>query len=254
MFQIPMRVVVGVALVGCAPHGSSPRNTAPAVTAPAVTAPAASPPIAGADRLPGGPNVVAPASPQPSLTAAAPVDAAPTTEAVPDESLLGNCQGSRRMLIKKASRQLELFCSGALAGRYAVSLGFAPVGDKVQEGDGKTPEGDFYITQKFPSQFHRSLQLSYPNIAAAERGLKDGLITPGQHRAIVAANRVCGNPPQNTPLGSLLQIHGGGGGAWAGDWTLGCVALENRAIETIFAFHRPGCTDGTPNTIVTIVP
>lgn len=260
MFQARTFAVLGLALAACAPHGSAPRNTAPAASAPVpaviATASNASPTASNssADRTSRGPEIVDPAAPAPSSMAATPVDAAPAAEAAPDESLLTDCKGTRRMLIKKSARQLELFCSDALAGRYPVSLGYAPVGDKVREGDGKTPEGDFYITMKFPNQFHLALQLSYPNIAAAERGLKDGLITDGQHRAIVAANRACTNPPQNTPLGSLLQIHGGGGGTWSGDWTLGCVALENPAIERIYAFHRPGCTDGTPNTVVTIVP
>ena len=113
----------------------------------------------------------------------------------------------------------------------------------------------YYITSKYISQYHRSLQLSYPNVTDAERGLGEGQISSYEHAAIVRANRACRLPPQNTALGSLLQIHGSGGGAAYGDWTLGCVALDNDAIEKAYAFLLPGCDrDGQPRTPVLILP
>lgn len=175
--------------------------------------------------------------------------------AIPDERLLDHCDGARAIVVHKAARQLELTCAGAVAARYATSLGNVPDGAKEHEGDGKTPEGEYYVTLRFPSQYHLSLQISYPGIDDAERGLREGLVGRGEHDTIVTAIRQCRNPPQNTRLGSLVQIHGGGGGAWAGDWTLGCVAVDNKAIERVFDFHRPGCeVDGTPRTKVVILP
>jgi murein L,D-transpeptidase YafK len=174
---------------------------------------------------------------------------------VPDASLLANCEGKRSIVVHKAARTLELYCGDKLAARFESSLGFAPSGAKEREGDGKTPEGEYYVTHKFPSQFHRSLQVSYPNIADADRGLADGLITRAQYAAIVQANHACAAPPQNTPLGSLIQIHGGGGGRDAGDWTLGCVAVDNHEIEQVFAFQRTGCDEhGVPHTKVLLRP
>jgi hypothetical protein len=183
---------------------------------------------------------------------------APATVAVaeasrPDPHLLGACDAPRSIVIYKAARTLELWCGAELAARYDTSLGFAPAGDKVREGDGKTPEGEYRVTLKYPSKFHRSLQINYPNIADAERGLRDGIISRAEHDAIVLANRQCRNPPQDTALGSYVQIHGGGGGTWAGDWTLGCVAVNNDFIEEVFAFHRAGCNaDGSPRTKIVI--
>ena len=47
---------------------------------------------------------------------------------------------------------------------YNIDLGFAPTGDKKIEGDGKTPEGRYYIDRKNPkSTYHLSLGISYPN-------------------------------------------------------------------------------------------
>ena len=158
-------------------------------------------------------------------------------------------------MIHKAERTLELRCGDALAARFAASLGNAPEGAKQHEGDGRTPEGDYFISMKYPSQYHRSLQLAYPNVADADAGLAKGTIKATEHAKIVQAYATCREPPQTTALGSLIQIHGGGGGPDVGDWTLGCVAVDNDEIEVVFAFQKPGCDAQTrPNTLVRILP
>ena len=45
----------------------------------------------------------------------------------------------------------------------------------------------------------------------------------------LAANK---KPPQRTPLGGEILIHGGGS---ASDWTLGCVAMDNAHIDALRA-------------------
>lgn len=169
--------------------------------------------------------------------------------------LLTGCAEHRSIVVYKAARQLELRCGEQVAARYGISLGFEPTGDKHNEGDGRTPEGEYLITGKFSSQFHRSLQLAYPNADDAARGLEEKQISRQQHDTIVRALRSCRRPPQNTALGSLLQIHGGGGGPEYPDWTLGCIALTNDAIDAAYAFHLPGCDgDGRPRTPARILP
>jgi murein L,D-transpeptidase YafK len=46
-----------------------------------------------------------------------------------------------RILVDKSERRLELLSGDAVVRSYEVALGFAPEGDKQQEGDGRTPEG-----------------------------------------------------------------------------------------------------------------
>lgn len=46
-----------------------------------------------------------------------------------------------KVLVKKAERKLYLQKDGQNLKEYRIALGFAPVGDKLREGDGKTPEG-----------------------------------------------------------------------------------------------------------------
>lgn len=136
--------------------------------------------------------------------------------------------------IYKADRRLELLGDGKIMLRCPCALGGAPTGDKIREGDLKTPEGSFYVcTRNDRSKFHLFLGLSYPGEDDAARGLKDGLVTPPQAEAIRSAQRRRTRPPWHTPLGGMIGIHGYGT-AW--DWTLGCVALADGDIERLWAF------------------
>ncbi len=137
-----------------------------------------------------------------------------------------------RVVVEKGARRLRLYAGGELVRVRRVALGFEPEGDKVRQGDGRTPEGEFFVCMKNErSKFYLSLGLSYPNAEDAERGLAAGLITRAQHRQIVSAVGAGRCPPWNTPLGGEIFIHGGGSSS---DWTWGCVALENEDIKELF--------------------
>lgn len=137
-----------------------------------------------------------------------------------------------RIVIRKKDRRLELFDGETLIKTYPIALGFAPEGNKEREGDGKTPEGEFYVPLKNEkSKFYLSIGVSYPNIDAAKRGLADEIITRAEHDAIVEAVNAKKTPPQKTALGGEIFIHGGGS---ATDWTQGCAALSNADIKELF--------------------
>ena len=137
-----------------------------------------------------------------------------------------------RIVVRKADRRLDLYSGEKLLRSYKAGLGFSPVADKIREGDGATPEGEFYVFVKNNrSAYYLSLGVSYPNAEDADRGLRDGLINSSQHRAITEAIRKKTAPPQYTRLGGLIYIHGHGARS---DWTWGCVALENDDIRELF--------------------
>jgi murein L,D-transpeptidase YafK len=149
-----------------------------------------------------------------------------------------------RIVVYKTERKLEFYSDQKLLRTYRVGLGFSPVADKVREGDGATPEGEFYVFVKNDkSAYYLSLGVSYPNIEDAERGLRERLINKGQHDVIVDAIRNKKAPPQYTKLGGLIYIHGHGAGS---DWTWGCVALENDDIKELY----DAVSVGTPVTIL----
>src|ERR1044071_9216290 len=82
-----------------------------------------------------------------------------------------------KIIVKKAERKLYLYSGNKLVRTYRVGLGLSPVGDKVREGDRRTPEGDFYIfTKNDKSQFYLSLGISYPNARHAKRKVELALV------------------------------------------------------------------------------
>ncbi len=116
---------------------------------------------------------------------------------------------------------------------YRIALGTSPEGHKEREGDGKTPEGEYFVcTKNEKSKFHRSLGLSYPNAEDAHRALDTGRISQTEYSAILSAQAENRRPPWDTPLGGFIMIHGGG---TDGDWTKGCIALEDADMDILFA-------------------
>ncbi|HVF90073.1 MAG TPA: L,D-transpeptidase [Blastocatellia bacterium] len=137
-----------------------------------------------------------------------------------------------KIVVSKSRRRLDLYSGGEIVRSYRVGLGLDPVNDKLRQGDRRTPEGSFYIFIKNPnSSFYLSLGLSYPDIEDAERGLREGLISRAQRDLIARAIRRKERPPQNTPLGGDIFIHGNGSQS---DWTWGCIALDDKDMKELF--------------------
>lgn len=149
-------------------------------------------------------------------------------------------QLKRKIIVDKSKRRLGVYLDDVLLKEYGISLGFDPVGHKLNEGDGRTPEGEYYVAAKNPnSRYYLALLLNYPNPDDAQQGLASGLINPRQYQAIIEANENCETPPQNTPLGSFFELHGLGGGPDQPDWTAGCIALDDEAIGEVYDFSTP---------------
>lgn len=183
---------------------------------------------------PPGPRLIAEEpSPTPLPAPLAASDPHPLPEVLIDPSVV----------VEKGRRALTVYSDGHAVKVYRIALGREPAGDKEVEGDGKTPEGEFYVCLKNPaSQFHRALGLSYPAEDDAERGLAAGLISSREHRQILEALRRFAQPPWRTALGGEIMVHGGG---TASDWTEGCIALDDAEAEELF----DALPLGTPVTI-----
>ncbi len=145
--------------------------------------------------------------------------------------------------VYKSYRVLVLYSGDVPVRAYWAGLGFAPVGHKRREGDGRTPEGEYYLcSRNDASRFHRFLGISYPAPRDASTALAEGRIG-----AVTAARilrvRPPFRPPWDTPLGGAVGLHGGGAGA---DWTLGCVAIADAYIDELWV----ACPSGTRVTIL----
>lgn len=140
--------------------------------------------------------------------------------------------GEPRIEIHKSARKLVFADSAGARRTFPIGLGFAPVLPKQREGDGRTPEGRYFVCVKNPrSKYYLSLGISYPGPADADRGAAAGLISAAERDEIRRAHDEGRTPPWKTALGGEIFIHGEGGGS---DWTQGCVALENRDMAELF--------------------
>ena len=138
----------------------------------------------------------------------------------------------RAVVIHKSERAVGLYLEGRLARTYPCALGSRPLGHKQRAGDARTPEGQYYVcTRNQRSKFHLFLGISYPNTDDAAEARRDGRISQDEYRAIAEAIAARRQPPWDTPLGGEIGLHGGG---TSSDWTLGCIALDNAAIEELW--------------------
>jgi len=141
------------------------------------------------------------------------------------------------LIVSKSERRLE-FKDGSATREFSIGLGTSPVGRKSRQGDRKTPEGTYAITHKNSrSQFYLSLGISYPNLDDAKSGLRAGLLSQAEYAKIESANVRGHLPPQNTPLGGDIFIHGRGSQS---DWTWGCIALDDVDMKFLFDHVQVG--------------
>lgn len=131
---------------------------------------------------------------------------------------------AEKVLVDKSDRQLYLIRDGHVWKSYPIGLGFAPQGDKRREGDGRTPEGDYVLDWRNPkSKFYLSIHISYPDAADRARAKARG-VSPG----------------------GAIYIHGRHNPAARNrDWTWGCIAVTDQAMDEIWA----AVPNGTPITI-----
>ena len=127
------------------------------------------------------------------------------------------------ILVKKSGRKMIVFSKQKEIKTYQIALGNEPVGKKQFEGDGKTPEGLYFIDAKSAkSKFHKNLNISYPN----KEDIK------------YAAT-------QNKKAGGDIKIHGLPNGFSVktyviSNWTLGCIAVTNDEIDELFEHIKLG--------------
>ncbi len=144
-----------------------------------------------------------------------------------------------KIVVRKSQRRLYLYEGDILLKSYPISLGKNPQGQKEREGDGRTPEGKFYICQRAKNPAQKSLgtrwlRISYPNEEAAKRGLKKGFISREVYERILKSLSEKKIPSQKTPLGGGIGIHGGNGIHFKADWTAGCIGMYDEDVEEVY--------------------
>ncbi len=135
------------------------------------------------------------------------------------------------ILVEKSKYRLTVYYGDTAVKAYPVVFGFNPVDDKLREGDGCTPEGEFKISALYPHRsWRRFLLIDYP--------------TDESWRKHLLAKRE-GRINQDASIGGEIGIHGVPEGCddlidRKINWTLGCISLKNRDIEELYQIVKIG--------------
>jgi murein L,D-transpeptidase YafK len=151
----------------------------------------------------------------------------------------------RVVIDTKSATLLVLRGEQAMARFSGISIGRDGANKRKVKGDDRTPLGTFRIIHmNGDSRFRRFFRFNYPTLEHTVWAREHGIIDEETYRSItsaIAQNRL---PPQDTPLGGNLGIHGLGDGDpsvhRAMNWTHGCVALTNEQIDVLAHYLRVG--------------
>jgi len=125
-----------------------------------------------------------------------------------------------QLLVLKKKKRLYLLHNDQVLREYKVRFGFNPKGHKVQEGDGRTPEGLYWLDRRnYNSSFYLSVGISYPNEQDRARAAAMG-VSPGGDIFI------------HGTVKSRLQRNR--------NWTAGCIALRDKDMKELFWMVRLG--------------
>ncbi|MEM9213908.1 MAG: L,D-transpeptidase [Cyanobacteria bacterium P01_F01_bin.150] len=142
------------------------------------------------------------------------------------------------VLIEKANYRLTVFYDMQPIKSYPVVFGDNPVGDKRYEGDRKTPEGIFFIRDRYPHPaWSKFLWLNYP--------------TPQAWREHFQA-KAAGDINWLMPIGGEIGIHGVPNNNESlinvqSNWTWGCPSMKNEDVDELYDVVQVG-------TLVEILP
>ena len=137
--------------------------------------------------------------------------------------------------VYKTDRVVQLLHRDQVIRTYPMRLGFDPIGHKVKEGDGKTPEGTYILDWRNPkSAFYKSLHVSYPNVQDQAKAKQLGVSAGGD---IMIHGSATTSQIEKFP--SLMKY------LPRNDWTWGCVAVRNIDMDEIWTL----VDDGTVITI-----
>lgn len=124
-----------------------------------------------------------------------------------------------KVVVEKENRKLHLLRDGEAFRTFDIALGIAPTGDKEQEGDFKTPEGNYLLDLRNPdSDYFLSIRVSYPNAEDRREAAMKGVDPGGQIM-------IHGQPNIPTYSAAFYQ---------KSDWTNGCIAVSNSDMIDIW--------------------
>jgi hypothetical protein len=124
-----------------------------------------------------------------------------------------------KILVIKNERKVYLQRQGKAFLTMPCNLGSNPVGDKEQEGDRRTPEGNYYLVgYNWDGKYGKQYLISYPDSAHLAAAKSKGVLPGGE-----------------------VMLHGTSAArSNLKDWTNGCIALSNAHMDSLFKYVIPG--------------
>lgn len=133
--------------------------------------------------------------------------------------------GETYIIIDKSDYELQVYDAEGWYATYPVVFGNKSLGDKMMEGDRKTPEGSYKIVAKRPHEkWDKIMLIDYPtkaDVAKFNERKAKGLI------------------PKTAKIGNGIGIHG----TWDRDdmavdyfqnWTNGCISLKRTEMDELY--------------------
>ena len=140
------------------------------------------------------------------------------------------------IVIDKSDYELKVYDDEGWYATYPIVFGGKDLGDKMKEGDRKTPNGNFKVLlKKINSEWGMELLLDYPNKESIQK-FKD--------------RKLHGLIPKNAKIGNGIAIHATRPEEeWTVDnfynWTDGCISVKYSEMKDLYSY----IPEGTPVTI-----
>lgn len=129
------------------------------------------------------------------------------------------------IVIDKTNHDLKVYEGEKVVSEYNVVFGNNDLGDKMVQGDRKTPEGTFHITyMRKHNKWNRFMLIDYPTKESYEK------FNERKAKGII---------PNNAKIGGDIGIHG----TWPKEdfvidnkynWTLGCISMKNEELDELY--------------------
>ena len=140
-------------------------------------------------------------------------------------------KSSYYVIIDKSDYELQVYDAEGWLITYPVVFGNDDQGDKLVQGDRKTPEGTFtIISKKIHSKWSRYMGIDYPTRESVD---------------LFNRRKLTGAIPANARIGGDIGIHG----TWPREgyaidqyqnWTMGCISMKNEHIAQLYKMIPAG--------------
>lgn len=155
-----------------------------------------------------------------------------TAENKSDATWLSNFAASPfYIIVDKSDYELKVYDAEGWYATYPIVFGSKDLGDKMREGDKKTPTGNFTVVlKKIHNKWGPELLLDYPNAESFQR-FND--------------RKAKGLIPKNARIGDGIAIHATRPEEeWTIDnfynWTDGCVSVKYREMKDLYSYIPAG--------------